>query len=349
MSNKSVAIYYAGFSRFGGVNSHLRAMERALLRSDWDVVVITLDSLPFLLRYLPHIVEKLINLINRPLGFYYKGVFTKILYRLLFDYKTDIRIFEDIYLSWNSEIPTVAVLHAVWSDNLQAYTLEVDQVNKLKEKEISLIGKIHHPIITVSYPYRDYLVRSHFGRNISKKIDVVVLGVDQSQIKIDCAQNRKSIVYTGVLEARKNVFFLLKVYERLFGIDPSYRLTLIGDGPDKASLIGYAESHGLSVAFLGRLKHAEVLTELSKHGIYLHTSTKESFSYSLLEAKLAGLMTCAYEMLQVPPEFIDVGVSSFDIEEWCTAILSIDWKPMPFDANMYTVERMASSTLDAAL
>ena len=49
---------------------------------------------------------------------------------------------------------------------------------------------------------------------------------------------------------------------------------------------------------LGRLDHDSVIEEASSAAlIYLHTSVKESFSFALLEAKLAGLSTCAYQGL----------------------------------------------------
>jgi hypothetical protein len=66
----------------------------------------------------------------------------------------------------------------------------------------------------------------------------------------------------------------------------------------------------------------------------------------LLEAKLAGLKTCAYAGLQIPAEFIDVRFAAFSVEAWCAGILNIDWEtPSHFDGSPYTAERMTLSTL----
>lgn len=349
MINKSAIIYYGGFlSKSGGVFSHVMAIEKELLKTGWDVAVITLDSLPIWCRYVPHLVEKIINFIYRPLGFLYKGRITRVLYNFFLKKRTDLCIFEDIYISWNSEVPSITILHAAWSDNLQAYSVSERQVKKLKKYEAEIINSINQPVVTVSYPYLEYLEKQHFSGSLSKKIDVIELGVDQSKFKHNPVMNIKSIVYSGSLEARKNVLFLLKVFKKLTEIDSSYKLTLIGDGPERKGLLDFVETHGLAVNFLGRLSHEKVLSELNHHGIYLHTSTKESFSYSLLEAKLAGLKTCAYDKLQVPPEFIDMGISSFNIDEWCSGILNIDRNQKAFDASNYTVKKMTLSTLRLA-
>lgn len=348
MSKNTAIIYYAGFVRFGGVFSHVRAIEGELRKIGWNVVVITLDNLPIWCRYAPHLIEKVVNFVNRPLGFLYKDRTTRLLYKLFFDKKVDVRIFEDIYIGWNSEIPSIAILHAVWSDNLQSYPVSTKQQNKLKRHEARIIESLNHPVATVSYPYLKYITEEHFAGCLSKKIEVVELGIDQSNFQKNKNDNKKSIVYVGALEARKNISFLLEVFKKLGEIDHDYKLTIIGDGPERKSLTNFVKNNELKVGFLGTLSHEKVVSELHRHGIYLHTSVKESFSYSLLEAKLAGLKTCAYDKLQVPGEFIDVGISTFNLDEWCNGILNINWIPDRFNADNYTVEKMTLLTLKLA-
>ena len=319
LSKNTAIIYYGGFIRFGGVFSHVRAIEQELHNTGWNVVAITLDSLPIWCRYVPHLVEKLVNFFNRPLGFLYKGRVTRLLYKLFFDKKADVRIFEDIYIAWDSEIPSITILHAVWSDNLQSNPVSTKQQNKLKMHEALIVESLNHPVAT-----------------------------DQSSFKKNISGNKKSIVYVGALEARKNVLFLLKVFKKLSETDPDYKLTIVGDGPDRNELADFAKVNRLNTNFLGSLSHEDVVSELHRHGIYLHTSIKESFSYSLLEAKLAGLITCASGKLQVPGEFIDVAISTFNVDDWCNGILNIDWTPAELNADNYTVEKMTLSTLRLA-
>lgn len=348
MARKSAIIYYAGFVHFGGVLSHARALENELIHNNWDVTLITLDKLPIWCKYLPHFVEKVINFFNRPLGYYYKDRTTRMLYKLYFKKKTDLCVFEDIYISWNSSIPSITVLHAVWSDNLQSKPVGYRYLNKLVTREAQLINKIKHTVVTVSKPYLKYLFKSHFLGLLTKKIEIIELGIDQSKFRKQEIQNSKAILFVGVLEARKNVLFLLRVFNLITKIDNDYKLTIIGDGPDMSLLSEYAKVNNLKVSFLGALSHGAVASEMPLHSIYVHTSVKESFSYSLLEAKLAGLRTFAYSELQVPKEFIDVPIDSFDVEKWCNKILNIEFMPIQFNPDKYTIDNMTSRTLDLA-
>jgi glycosyltransferase involved in cell wall biosynthesis len=349
---KPVAIiYYGGFSRFGGVYSHVRTVEHELSQLGWLVYVITLDCLPFWCRYIPHLIERLINLFYKPLGFYYKGRFTRFLYKIYYDRKSDLKLFEDVYISWNSKCKSITILHAVWSDNLHAFSIKNEGLSKLKNLEHKIIEKVSHPIATVSYPYKNYIKTIHFKSLLNKDIDVIELGIDQSFIEANTAfcNAGKAIVYVGALESRKNVKFLLQVFQQIKFIDSEYKLTIVGDGPDKNSLMDYAKNNNLNVSFKGALSRADVLLELKRHQIYVHTSLKESFSYSLLEAKLIGLITCAYEGLEVPSEFIDIKLSKFEINEWKTKILNINCDcKYKFNSQKYTAKRMIEATLTLA-
>ena len=345
----SVVIYYGGFfNRAGGAFAHTSNIGGELNRCGWNVKVITLDNLPIWLRYLPHLAEKFVNAIHAPLGFLVKAYLTKIMYKIFFNYQADLQIFEDIYLSWNSETPSVAILHAVWSDNLQSYTITEKRQQQLRQKEAEIINRIAHPVITVSYPYRHYICDEHFYNLLTKEINVVELGIDQTIFHDIPKMERinKSIIYTGALEARKNVLFLLELFKMIYEKNSTYTLTVVGDGPDKKRLTAFAGKHQLPVRFLGRVHNDVVLTELHRHEIYIHTSIKESFSYSLLEAKLAGLKTVAYSKLQIPAEFIDVGIDKFCLEEWCCGVMEKGTGAYVIDASKYTSERMAQSTLE---
>ena len=78
---KSVQIFYGGF-RFvkGGVNIHSNLLEKEL-KKKFNVTLISLDNVPFPFKYLPHLIEKFINLFSLPLGYFYKGIITRFLFK----------------------------------------------------------------------------------------------------------------------------------------------------------------------------------------------------------------------------------------------------------------------------
>ena len=318
---KKIQIFYGGFKFVkGGVNSHSILLKDSLSKK-FDVSLITLDDLSLLVRFLPHLIEKIINFFYLPMGFYYKGRLTQILFKFFFNKKCDYRIFEDIYISWNSNTPSLTIIHAVWSDNLQKYNLKKNFFQKLKNKEVKTINSIKHSICTVSEPYRKYLINKHFNHNIKKNISIVELGIKKINYIHKKKLNLKSLIYVGSLEARKNITFLFKVFKKIYQHDKSYKLTIIGDGPDKISLQKFKKKYNLPIKFLGNKNQDEIFKELKKHGIYIHTSVKESFSLSLLEAKISGLVTIAYNKLEVPKEFIDIGVNNFNLNNWFNKII----------------------------
>jgi glycosyltransferase involved in cell wall biosynthesis len=140
-----------------------------------------------------------LKLICPPLGFYYKGRVTKNLYRLFCEKSADLYIFEDIYLSWKVKPPAVTMLHAIWSDNLQAYNLSQKQINNLIRAEAMAINCINHPIATVSTRYRDYLINSHFAETgLTRKIEVIELGLDTEKFIPKCTPDKnRAIIYCG--------------------------------------------------------------------------------------------------------------------------------------------------------
>lgn len=345
-------IYYGGFAfRGGGAFMHAQLLAKELERANWAVRLITLENLPLPLRYAPHLVSKIANWFVSPMGFYYKDRMTRLLYKWVFNRKTDLIIFEDIYLAWNSSVPSVTVLHAVWSDNLQSVSTTASAVARLVTSEERAIDAIEHPIITVSNQYRDLLVKTHGGSRRLPHVAVVPLGLDMSEFDKVCQPRRseKSLIYCGALEPRKNVRFLLEVFRQLYERDSDYRLTIIGNGPDSGELERYVLQHSLPVTFRGRLNRNDVIPELHHHTVYVHPSVKESFSFSLLEAKIAGLRTVASKKLEVPHEFIDLPVSSFETEDWITAIRNADTAvAKDVDRKIYSTQRMMNDTLRSA-
>jgi glycosyltransferase involved in cell wall biosynthesis len=318
---KNIQIFYGGFKFVkGGVNSHSISIKEEL-KENYNVTLITLDNLSIFVRFLPHLVERIVNFFFLPLGFYYKGICTRILFKFFFNNHCNYRIFEDIYISWNSNIPSLTMLHAVWSDNLQKYKIKNNIIEKLKKKEIKVINEINHSVCTVSDPYKKFIIHEHFSKKILKKISVIELGIKKFNKIPKKRLIPNSLIYVGSLETRKNIFFLFKLFNKLHKLDKNYKLTIIGDGPDKKELIKYKIENDLPIKFLGNKNQKEIFNELSKHEIYIHTSTKESFSLSLLEAKFSGLTTVAYKRLEVPKEFIDIGIDNFNLNNWFNKII----------------------------
>jgi hypothetical protein len=110
--NQKINIYYAGFKhRVGGAYFHVVNIEKGFKELGYEIDVITLDRLPLLIRYIPHVLERVGNFLKFPFGFLWKQSLTKIFYKLMFRNSADIEIFEDIYTYWQSNSKAIVILH----------------------------------------------------------------------------------------------------------------------------------------------------------------------------------------------------------------------------------------------
>lgn len=101
------------------------------------------------------------------------------------------------------------------------------------------------------------------------------------------------LIMVGGLEPRKNHTYLLKVIDAAAAMGHTYRLTVVGGGPEKARLEAEARALGVDgqVTFTGRVPDSRVL--MARHQLYVHTATMENFGVALLEAMAEGLPVLA--------------------------------------------------------
>ncbi len=351
-SEKLISIYYGGFTHTGGgAYTHASILRKALVTLGYRVRLITLDDIPLPIRFIPHLCLYFANLFKPGLGFIIKGKVIGLLYRLLFRQLSILDVYEDVYIAPRYSTSSITILHALWSDNLQSYQLSPSSVRYLKYKEYNLLSSFLHPLVTVSQPYKNYLNNDHFSNVNPINLNVVPLGIDQDEINLfrssDQIYNKYSLCFCGSLEERKNLKFLFHIFRMLYRKDNKYNLTIIGEGPLRNKLSNYAKIYHLPIKFTGKLQRHEMLKQVSNHSLMIHTSTKESFSFSLLEAKLLGLYTFAHDGLEVPSEFIDCKLNNFDLFTWFYNIINFNPSNLSEpDLTFYSSSRMANQILN---
>ena len=355
--SSSVLILYGGFmARSGGAYNHAACFSKGLKSVGYNASIITLDSIPWPFRYLPHFGFYLCHLIWPSLSFIVKGRLIALVFRshLLLTRKTyDYLIFEDIYLAWKDKCKYLIVVHALWSDNLEGYSLSTVEASRLKMYETRLLVRHESRIITVSSEYSRFLFEIHLDGFGAPTLPAIPLGIDipyissfkNSKVRIE---EPFRIVFTGVFCERKNLVFMLEVYRLIRAVVPRFTLTLIGDGPVLPDLQAYARKYSLPLALPGKLSSEQLYRVIASHSVFLTTSTKESFSFSLLEAKILGLLTIAHSSLEVPSEFIDIPVNSWEAADWADTILTHykDVCHTQADLHRYSSLQMTLSTMD---
>lgn len=111
------------------------------------------------------------------------------------------------------------------------------------------------------------------------------------------------ILAVGSLVPIKNHKEVLRVIAELRRWIPNLRCTLIGDGPQRETLLQLRTSLHLEdvIDFIGQIPREEVLHRMTSAKILLHTSTFETQGYVILEALASGMHVVTSPVGYAPP------------------------------------------------
>lgn len=107
-------------------------------------------------------------------------------------------------------------------------------------------------------------------------------------------RNSVRLLYVGRLAAQKNLPLLLAVVQRLQAAGShDFTLTIVGDGPQEASLRALAARGGLAarVEFPGSVSREEIVGVFAASDVFVLTSDYEGFPRVLMEAAASALPT----------------------------------------------------------
>ena len=145
---------------------------------------------------------------------------------------------------------------------------------------------------------------------IRSKMSVIGLGVSfqHKKTKIRHANTLvKKIISIGRLVEQKDFFVLVKAFAALSNRSDNVELEIIGEGPQKKELVKLAHRLGLkkSIKFLGWKQ--DVTPYLLGADIFVLSTKREGFPYSLLEAMTAGKPIISTDVKFGPSEILDRG------------------------------------------
>ncbi|MCE8419826.1 glycosyltransferase [Rhodovulum sulfidophilum] len=152
------------------------------------------------------------------------------------------------------------------------------------------------------------------------KLAIVHCGVEPGRYRRDPAPatgpaTARELLFVGRLAAVKGVPLLLEAMARLGPEHPGARLTLIGDGPERARIEAEAARLGLGtrVVFAGYRSQEEVAGALARSDLFVLPSFAEGVPVVLMEAMAAGLPVVATRIAGIP-ELVEDGVSGLVVD-----------------------------------
>ncbi len=135
--------------------------------------------------------------------------------------------------------------------------------------------------------------QSHWAR-----FHIIHCGIDPGRYT-SAPHKGANLLFVGRLAAVKGLPILLDALRDLSG---DWKLTVIGDGPDRAAL--EAQAQGLNVDFLGYRSQSEVAEALSNTDVFVLPSFAEGVPVVLMEAMASAVPVVATRIAGIP-ELVD--------------------------------------------
>ncbi len=103
------------------------------------------------------------------------------------------------------------------------------------------------------------------------------------------------LVFVGRLTAQKRISIALDTHAQLVKADPTLRLTIVGDGPERSALEQRARQLGTSdrVTFTGMVEPSRVAAAMGDADVCLFPAEREGFGLAVVEALSAGIPVIA--------------------------------------------------------
>lgn len=176
---------------------------------------------------------------------------------------------------------------------------------------VAVSQRVHAGLATFNIPPE----RLHIIDNGIPLVDHVPDRGELDQAAKEINRGEKDIVFVtlGRMDRLKGYPHLLEAFHRLLVSQKNALLAMIGDGPEKNSLVAMAEALGIAgrVRFLGFKKNPAPYLSLSD--IYVCSSIVEGWSLAVAEAMHSGLPIVATRV-GANPDIIEHGMDGYLVE-----------------------------------
>ncbi|MEZ5343150.1 MAG: glycosyltransferase family 4 protein [Acidimicrobiales bacterium] len=195
----------------------------------------------------------------------------------------------------------LVVLHHLHDKLWEAfYPAPIDRIGSLVERKIAPLAYRSSTVATLAPSGRTDLINRTPLR--ADRIHVVRPGINDS-FRVESPDHERSatplLLAVGRLTAAKQFDKAIRVLHAISDHHPGATLTIVGDGPERASLAALIERLGLSerVTLVGRVSDDELRRLYTSAWLLLATSLSEGWGMTLTEAAAAGTPAVATDII----------------------------------------------------
>ena len=125
---------------------------------------------------------------------------------------------------------------------------------------------------------------------------VIPIGIDVAQFPKEIYERGIDILGAGSLIPLKQYDVFIQIIKELKISIPNIKTVLCGKGPEEKRLLQLIEKYELqeNIILTGELSHTEILQQMQKSKIFLHTSNYEGFGAVCIEALYAGCQVISF-------------------------------------------------------
>lgn len=164
-------------------------------------------------------------------------------------------------------------------------------------------------------------------------------GVDIGTFRRKTDYRRKNAILSVCrLGYEKKIDIVLRAFSLVIKLHPNVKLTVVGDGPARKSLIELAKTLGLeeNVSFPGTVQRSDLQKYFDRHDFFVNASDSETFGYVIAEAMAAGLPILAVKA-QGTEDMVKNGINGYLVEVDDIKALAQGMKKMLSGSNLKKV------------
>jgi len=240
----------------------------------------------------------------------WKYWFDQALPRVFRKYKPDLFISTDGFLSLNTHIPTLLVIHDLGFEHYPEHTPGI--VSKYYRKFTPIYARKATRIVTVSeFSKRDIIQQYHIDPD---KIDVAYNGAHEQYVPLPETEKKRVLqqytngkpyfLYVGSVHPRKNVQNLLLAYDALRRENTcDHKLLIVGRmawKTEETRQVYENMQFKQDVVFAGHLQLEELTRVMASADAFVYPSLFEGFGIPVVEARYCGVPVITSNQSSLP-------------------------------------------------